>query len=347
MKVLITGGAGYIGSILVEKLLEWQQSYGPNLSEKDYVVKKLTVVDNLVRKQNTMGRFVTDPRFEFIKSNIAESFKYNGSIEKFRDEEVGLDELILLDEYDFVIPLAGVVGAPRCQADFHMAWRYNFYAIQGLLAILTENANREVKVIYPCTNSGYGSRLDGKMVTEDDPLSPVSVYGRSKVAAEKEVLDFGGISLRLATVMGYSPCMRLDLLVNDFTWKAVKERTLVLYEKHFSRNYIHVEDVVQAFILAIDNYDKMKGQSFNVGLSSANLTKAELSKKIAEHTELHIVEAPFMEDPDKRDYIVSNEKIENMGFRPGWDIDRTIEQLIKFYNTVTLDSANIYYENWK
>ena len=329
MKVLITGGAGYIGSVLVKELLNWRKYAGPNLSEWWEVISKLTVVDNLIRKQNTMGQFVMDPRFEFVKWDVSDY------------------DLIktYYDEADVILPLAGVVGAPRCHMLAQQAWNLNSVVPVGMVQWL-KFSGHEAKVIYPCTNSGYGSRPDGRFITEEDELKPVSVYGKSKVSAEEQILHYGGISLRLATVMGWSPCMRLDLLVNDFVWRAVKDRTIVLFEKNMKRNYIHIEDVAKAFILAINNYDKMKGQAFNVGLSTANLSKLELAEKIAEQIECHIVEAEFARDPDRRDYLVSNEKIEAMGFKPKWSVENTITQLIKFYKTITLDSANIFYENW-
>jgi nucleoside-diphosphate-sugar epimerase len=321
MKVLVTGGAGYIGSVLVERLMKITGTIHPAVSQ-------LTVVDNMNRKQNTMGRFCNDPRFRFFKADILSAPQL-------------MEELYM--DHDVIIPLAGVVGAPQCAHKSYQAWGLNHAVVTDMMA---DVSGRGVKVIYPCTNSGYGSRPDGTPVTEEDKLNPLSVYGQSKVRAEREVLKFGGVSLRLATVMGWSPCMRLDLLVNDFTWKAAKERTLVLFEKNFKRNYVHINDVVEAFLFAILNYDKMKGQAYNLGNPSSNMSKLELANTIAKYTELHIVEAPFMEDPDKRDYVVSNEKIESLGFRTNWTIDMTVHQLLKFYKTITLDSANVFYENW-
>lgn len=334
MKVLVTGGGGYIGSVLVEKLLTWEQKLQHPLKPQGVImstnpaVEQLTVVDNMSRKQNTLGRFCNDPRFKFFKADILSAPEL-------------MEELYM--DADVIIPLAGIVGAPACRTQSYLAWGLNYAVVSDMMRDISGTGK---KVISPCTNSGYGSRPDGKPVTEMDPLTPISTYGQSKVKAEAEVLTFGGVSLRLATVMGYSPCMRLDLLVNDFTWKAAKERTIVLFEKNFKRNYIHVEDVCDAMIMSIEKYDQMSGQAFNVGLSDANLSKLELVNKITEHTELHIVEAPFMEDPDKRDYVVSNEKIESIGFRAKWSVDDTIKQLLKFYRTVSLDSSNIFYDNW-
>jgi nucleoside-diphosphate-sugar epimerase len=246
--------------------------------------------------------------------------------------------------HDVILPLAGLVGAPVCDRHKAQAWSTNFKVIDDMYKVIK---NSDKKIIYPCTNSGYGSRPDGKPVTESDELTPISVYGRSKIAAERIVLENGGISLRLATVMGYSPCMRLDLLVNTFVWKALKERSIVLFEKNFKRNYINIQDVAKAFTLLLSRYNEYKGEAFNVGLSSANLSKLELAQRVKLYVpECHIIEAPFMSDPDKRDYVVSNKKIESIGFKPEFSLDQTIKELVCFYSTVDLDSANIFFENW-
>lgn len=335
MKVLITGGAGYIGSVLAKKLLNLRVIWGSQGAPTTYlysgdescklekVITKLIIVDSLIFNQNTLGSYMDDPRFEFICADVSNKDLMEP----------------LYDEADVIIPLAGIVGFPACAKHPDLAWELNFNVIHNMFSFIRHRK----KVVYPCTNSGYGSYPDGRFVTEQDELKPISVYGRSKVAAEKRVLEYGGISLRLATVMGWSPFMRVGLLVNTFTWNASKQRTIVLYEKEARRNYIHVEDVCQAFILALTKYDQMKGEAYNVGLSTANINKEDLAHKIAEQTELHILEAPFMQDEDRRDYLVSNEKIETMGFKPEWDLDRTINQLLKFYKSISEHSGNVYF----
>jgi nucleoside-diphosphate-sugar epimerase len=337
MKVLVTGGAGYIGSVLTERLMDWNKPItldtgdgrvSVHTSHGRPMVKQLTVVDNMARGQNTLGRFCNDPRFRFFKADILSAPQL-------------MEELYM--DADVIIPLAGIVGAPQCKYKSYQAWALNHAAVVDMMM---DVSGRGVKVVYPCTNSGYGSRPDGTPVTEEDELNPLSTYGQSKVKAEGKVLQFGGVSLRLATVMGWSPCMRLDLLVNDFTWQARKNRNIVLFEKNMKRNYIHVNDAADAMLLTLTNYDKMKGQAFNLGNSEANMSKLELAETIAKHTECHIVEAEFAEDPDRRDYLVSNQKIESLGFKPRWSLDDTVKQLIRFYDTVTLDSSNLFFDNW-
>jgi len=324
MKILVTGGSGYIGSVLIKYLF----NYGKELGDLK-PIEKVTVVDSLLFNQNTLGQYADNPKFEFICGDVSDT------------------SLMwpLYEEADVIIPLAGLVGFPICAKHPDLAWKLNCDVIADMVEFLfVHDWLKNKKIIYPCTNSGYGSYPDGRMVTEEDKLNPISVYGQSKVEAESILLAAGAVSLRLATVMGYSPFMRVGLLVNTFCWNASKQRNIVLYEKTARRNYIHVEDVCQAFILALHNYDWVKGEAFNVGLSTANLNKEELAKKIAEHTELHIVEAPFMTDPDQRDYLVSNEKIETrLGFKPKWDLDRTINQLLKFYKGVSEHSSNVYF----
>jgi nucleoside-diphosphate-sugar epimerase len=332
MRILITGGSGYIGSVLVPKLLAWERHLQHPMKPAGVImstvpaVTQLTVVDSLRYNQNSLTMCHNDPRFRFIMGDVEN------------------DDLMfpLYTEADVILPMAGIVGFPEAAQYPELAWRLNRDVIVRMCDFLRIGELRP-KVVFYCTNSGYGSYPDGRAVTEVDELKPISIYGMSKVAGEKAIMNFGGVSLRLATVMGISPFMRVGLLVNTFCWFAAKQRNIVLYEKHNKRNYIHVEDVAAATLWAIDHYDDMAGQAYNLGLSTANLSKAELAANIAEQTELHILEAPLMTDPDKRDYLVSNAKIEATGWRPGWSLEDTIQSLLRFYRGVTEHSANVYF----
>ena len=299
-KILVTGGAGYIGSILV-----------PVLLEKGYEV---TVFDNLMYDQISLAECCANPKFDFIKGDICD---YN-----FINE--------VLPRFDIIIPLAAIVGAPACKINPTVTRLVNYEAHMNIV----ENTSTLQMIIFPTTNSGYGIGGRDARCTEKTPLCPISEYGRTKVEIEKAFLDKGNaVTFRLATVFGMSPRMRMDLLVNDFTYRAYKDRFIILFEEHFRRNYIHIRDVTKAFIFGIDNYDKMKGEPFNVGLSSANLTKRQLCEKIREYVpEFYIHSASVGEDPDKRDYIVSNEKIEALGWRPDYTLDMGIQELLKGYN---------------
>jgi nucleoside-diphosphate-sugar epimerase len=229
-----------------------------------------------------------------------------------------------------IIPLAAIVGAPACDADQTAAVSINLDAIKLLLKLRSPDQ----RIVSPCTNSGYGIGEQGKLCTEESPLRPISLYGRVKVAAEQAILDAGNtISLRLATVFGISPRMRLDLLVNDFVYRAVNDRFIVVFEGHFKRNYLHVRDATRAFLFALERFETMGGQPYNVGLSDANLSKLELCAAIKEQLpRFEYLEAPVGQDPDKRDYIVSNEKIERAGFRPTHSLPWGIQELIKGYS---------------
>ncbi len=298
-RVLVTGGAGYIGSVLVPSLLEWGC--------------EVTVLDTFANGGTELADCCRNPGFTPVRGDA-------------RDE--GLMRS-LVAQADIVFPLAALVGAPLCARDPYAAVSVNRDAILMLLRLL----GRDQRLIFPTSNSGYGVGEKDQYCTEESPLRPISLYGRTKVEAEQAVLDHGqGITYRLATVFGMSPRMRLDLLVNDFTYRAVTDGVVVVFEGHFKRNYIHVRDVVKAFRHGIENYERMNGQPYNVGLSDANLSKLELCTVIKQHVPAFTyVEAPIGEDPDKRDYIVSNDKVEATGFRPDWSLDGGIQELIKGY----------------
>jgi len=301
-RVTITGGAGYLGSVLVPSLL--RQGF------------RVTVVDSLMYRQSALLDCCADPNFEFVRGDC-------------RDEALMREQL---GSADIIIPLAALVGAPVCDRDPTAAETTNRDAVVMLNRL---RSSRQMLLI-PITNSGYGVGKEGKFCTEHSPLRPISLYGRTKVEAEAAVMETGNaVSLRLATVFGASPRMRTDLLVNDFVYRAVNDRAVVLFEAHFKRNYIHIRDVARAFLHGIENYGSMKGRPYNVGLSDANLSKRELCEKIREHIpEFTFVESAIGEDPDKRDYIVSNERIEATGWRPEYSLDDGIRELIKAYGII-------------
>lgn len=298
MKFLITGGAGYIGSVLT-----------PTLLERGHQV---TVLDTFERGDTALAACCAFEGFNPVRGDA-------------RDERL-LDELV--PKADVIVPLAALVGAPLCKQDPWTARTLNQDAVEAIARRVTPSQ----RLIYPTTNSGYGVGQAGKFCTEETPLNPLSLYGVTKTAAETAVLGAGGVSFRLATVFGMAPRMRIDLLVNDFTWRAVTDRAVVIFEGHFKRNYIHIRDVVKGFVHGVENYETMGGQAFNLGLSSANLSKLELCETIRRFAPSFVyLEAPIGEDPDKRDYIVSNEKLERSGWSPDWSLDRGIEELIRGY----------------
>ena len=300
--ILVTGGAGYIGSILVPELLA--------------VGHKVTVLDNFMYQQSSLLALSHLPNFDVVNGDA-------------REENV-LKPLIR--KADYVLPLAAMVGAPLCKKDPTAARTTNRDAI----GTLTKLMSPEQRMIIPITNSGYGVGEADKYCTEESPLRPISLYGVVKVEAEKIALERENtISLRLATVFGMAPRMRIDLLVNDFVHRAINDLSVVLFEAHFKRNFLHVRDVARAFIHGIVNFEEMRGGAYNVGLSDANLSKIELCERIKQHLPNFVyLEAQIGEDPDKRDYIVSNSKIERTGFLPSYSLDAGIKELIKGYRMV-------------
>lgn len=302
MKILITGGAGYLGSIMTPHLL----SLG----------HQVTVLDTLIYGQAPLLESCASSAFDFVYGDA-------------RDERV-LQPLV--SAADCIIPLAALVGAPACKRDAVGAKTVNRDAI----ALLSRLRSKQQRVLFPTTNSGYGIGQEGVACTEETPLRPISLYGTTKVDAEKLLLDSGeAVTFRLATVFGSSPRMRLDLLVNDFVYRAVNDRAVVLFEAHFKRNYIHIRDVARVFSHGIEKYDAMKGRPYNVGLSDANLSKLELCEAIQKHIpEFVFSESRIGEDPDKRNYIVSNRRIEGTGWKPAHSLDDGIVELIKAYRIV-------------
>ena len=300
MKILITGGAGYLGSIIVEKLL----------ARGDEV----TVYDNLYFKQDSLIPFCHYSNFNFIHADV-------------RDHSKLIDSL---KSVDVIIPLAAIVGFPACKQDPVLANEVNFKQIQ----VICDNMSNNQVLVYPNTNSGYGSC--DEVCTEKTPLNPISVYGSTKCNAEKAVLDKGGVSLRLATLFGSSYRMRLDLLVNDFTYRALSNGYIVLFEKDFKRNYAHVRDAAECFIFMVDNYKKVQGEAFNVGLSSANLNKHELALLIKQIVgKFAIFYDEIESDPDKRNYIVSNDKVEKFGWKACRSLEDGIVELTKVYKNLS------------
>ena len=298
--ILITGGAGYLGSVLTPHLL----SQG----------HKVTVLDSFMYKQTPLNHLCADPKFDVVRGDC-------------RDEAT-LKPLVA--KADIIIPMAAIVGAPACNADKTACTSINRDAV----ATVAKLASLKQRILIPTTNSGYGVGQKDKFCTEETPINPISLYGTTKMDAEKIVLDRGnGISFRLATVFGMSPRMRMDLLVNDFVYRAITDRAVVLFEPHFKRNYIHVRDVARAFQHGIDKFETLSQQGvFNVGLSDANLSKFELCQAIQKHLPSFVfMEAPIGEDPDKRDYIVSNARIEATGYKPQVSLDAGIQELIRGY----------------
>lgn len=299
LRILITGGAGYLGSILCEHLL--------------YAGCSVTVIDKLIYGQAGLFHLCHHPGFHFVPGDV-------------RDEEV-MGRLV--KNADVLLPLAAIVGAPACDRDPLLAQSVNLDAVRMLKRLRTPNQ----LIIFPTTNSGYGTKSNETFCTEDTPLEPISLYGQTKVKAEAELLEAANtITLRLATLFGMSPRMRLDLLVNHFTYAAATDGYLVIFQKDFKRNYVHIRDVADCFVHCIKHASEMMGKPYNVGLDSANLSKAELAMKVKEyvpHFYVHFSEVGS--DPDKRNYVVSSERLRKAGFEARRSLDQGIQELLKGY----------------
>jgi nucleoside-diphosphate-sugar epimerase len=302
MKILVTGGAGYLGSTMVPELLA--------------AGHEVTVLDSFMFRQASLNHVCHHPKFNVVRGDI----RIESTLKP------------LLVKSDAVIPLAALVGAPLCNQDPVGATTTNRDAILMMLKLLS----KEQWVLMPTTNSAYGTGDKANFCTEASPLRPISRYAIEKVEVEKHLMEHpNAISFRLATVFGMSPRMRIDLLVNDFTYRAVTDRFVVLFESAFKRNYIHVRDVSRVFQHGLDSFARMKGQIYNVGLSDANVSKRELCEVIRRHVpDFAVLEAPVGKDPDQRNYIVSNAKIEATGFRPQTSLDAGVQELIKGFTMI-------------
>ena len=299
MNILITGGAGYIGSELLSFLLDEH---------------KVTVYDSLMYEPTSLLRYTTNPNFSFAKGDVRNK-------EKLKE---------YMDKADIIIPLAALVGFPLCRDNPREAHEVNHLTNRWI----AKNKSTDQRIIYPCTNSGYGIGGDA-VCTEESPLRPISLYGKTKVAAENEYKNVDNhITFRLATVFGPSSRMRTDLLVNNFVLKSMREKILVLYECEFMRNYVHLFDICRAFKFAIDNWDSCKNETYNIGNDMLNMNKLQLAQTIQKQLPLEIIRAEFTQDLDKRDYVVSSQKFYNKGFECDYDLHVGIEQLITAYNVI-------------
>ena len=300
MKILVTGGAGYLGSILCSDLIKNHE---------------VVVYDNLMYNQSSLLNLFNNKNFKFVYGDVRDYTKLSKYVNKS----------------DVIIPLAAIVGFPACDRDKQLATAVNYYQIKDIL----KNTSKDQKILYPNTNSGYGQKTEG-VCTEDQKLTPISHYGVTKCDSENLLLDSGrAITFRLATVFGMSERMRLDLLVNEFVYKALTDRYITLFQAHTVRNYIHVKDVSSVFQFMIENYDENIGEAFNVGLSDTNLNKRELTGRIKKYIPDFVVnESDYYEDPDKRDYVVSNEKVELRGWKPQYSLNGGIQELISGYQII-------------
>jgi nucleoside-diphosphate-sugar epimerase len=309
-KILITGGAGYIGSVLTTKLV--------------LLGHKVTVIDKLIYSADSLNHLFFYKNFKLIKKDI-------------RDQDFNKK---FFKKFEVIIPLAALVGAPICDKNKKLAVAINYNAILSMM----KKISKRQKIIFMNSNSGYGIGEKNKFCDEKSLLKPISLYGKTKAQAEIEVLKHkNSICFRLATVFGYSYRMRTDLLVNNFVYKTIKNNTLKIFEPHFRRNFIHVSDVVEGIIFAIKNFSKMRSNVYNLGISSANITKLQLAKKIKKYNNKLSIKIIYgVKDPDQRDYFVSNKKIESLGFKPRVSLDRGIKEMLNIFKNSRLRINNNY-----
>jgi nucleoside-diphosphate-sugar epimerase len=309
-KILITGGAGYIGSVLTTKLV--------------LLGHKVTVIDKLIYSADSLNHLFFYKNFKLIKKDI-------------RDQDFNKK---FFKKFEVIIPLAALVGAPICDKNKKLAVAINYNAILSMI----KKISKRQKIIFMNSNSGYGIGEKNKFCDEKSLLKPISLYGKTKAQAEIEVLKHkNSICFRLATVFGYSYRMRTDLLVNNFVYKTIKNNTLKIFEPHFRRNFIHVSDVVEGIIFAIKNFSKMRSNVYNLGISSANITKLQLAKKIKKYNNKLSIKIIYgVKDPDQRDYFVSNKKIESLGFKPRVSLDRGIKEMLNIFKNSRLRINNNY-----
>jgi len=300
MKILVTGGMGYLGSVLCYDLVKNHE---------------VVVYDNLLYNQASLLNLFSNKNFKFVYGDVRDYTKLSNYVNKA----------------DVIVPLAAIVGFPACDRDKQLATTINYYQIKDII----KNTSKDQMILFPNTNSGYGQQTEG-VCTEDQKLTPISHYGVTKCDSESLLLDSGrAITFRLATVFGMSERMRLDLLVNEFVYKALTDRYITLFQAHTIRNYIHIKDVSSAFRFMVDNYEDNVGEAFNVGLSDTNISKLELTERIKKYIPDFVVnQSDYYEDPDKRDYIVSNEKIESRGWKPSYSLNDGIQELISGYQII-------------
>jgi len=299
MRVLVTGGAGYLGSVMVPVLLD--------------AGHEVTVLDDLMYGQSSLLGVASRKNFSFVRGDARDERALKG----------------LLPHADAVIPMAALVGAPACERDPVLAESLNLGGVRSLIRLRSPGQ----MIVFPTTNSGYGTKNDVEYTTEETALEPISLYGRTKVQAEKELLEVGNVvTLRLATAFGVSPRMRIDLLVNHFVYEAVRCGYVVIYEKDFKRNYIHIDDVAECFAFCLENFDRLKNEPYNVGLDEANYSKGELANLVKERVpHFNVIFSDMANDPDKRNYVVSNAKLRQQGFAAHRSVRQGIDELLTAY----------------